>query len=195
MFKSLTIILICGLLSTAYLAIGQKTSYLIAVDKLYLDGTDLVYKDIKPGDTLLFAAGNRDYLLIKNFKGLPGKPIVMMNTGGEVIIDTDHYYGISIQNCRYFKFTGTGDPTQTYGIQVKRVANGGGIGIGDLSSDFELDHVSVENCLIGGIYTKTDPDCTLTSVRGAFTPVSYTHLRAHETRHDLVCRLLLEKKK
>src|SRR5450756_693836 len=26
------------------------------------------------------------------------------------------------------------------------------------------------------------------------TTVSYTHLRAHETRHDLVCRLLLEKK-
>src|SRR5450759_4981767 len=25
--------------------------------------------------------------------------------------------------------------------------------------------------------------------------VAYTHLRAHETRHDLVCRLLLEKKK
>ena len=25
--------------------------------------------------------------------------------------------------------------------------------------------------------------------------VSYTHLRAHETRHDVVCRLLLEKKK
>src|SRR5659263_159253 len=24
--------------------------------------------------------------------------------------------------------------------------------------------------------------------------VSYTHLRAHETRHELVCRLLLEKK-
>ena len=26
-------------------------------------------------------------------------------------------------------------------------------------------------------------------------PVSYTHLRAHETRHGLVCRLLLAKKK
>src|SRR5450759_4911699 len=26
-------------------------------------------------------------------------------------------------------------------------------------------------------------------------PVSYTHLRAHETRHERVCRLLLEKKK
>ena len=28
-----------------------------------------------------------------------------------------------------------------------------------------------------------------------FCPVSYTHLRAHETVLDLVCRLLLEKKK
>ena len=29
----------------------------------------------------------------------------------------------------------------------------------------------------------------------AVGPVSYTHLRAHETVLDLVCRLLLEKKK
>src|SRR5665213_1401968 len=28
-----------------------------------------------------------------------------------------------------------------------------------------------------------------------FAPVSYTHLRAHETGRNLVCRLLLEKKK
>ena len=30
---------------------------------------------------------------------------------------------------------------------------------------------------------------------GKTTPVSYTHLRAHETDSYLVCRLLLEKKK
>ena len=30
---------------------------------------------------------------------------------------------------------------------------------------------------------------------GGHGPVSYTHLRAHETVLDLVCRLLLEKKK
>src|SRR5678809_145900 len=34
-------------------------------------------------------------------------------------------------------------------------------------------------------YTVHDPMC----------PVSYTHLRAHETGRNLVCRLLLEKKK
>ena len=31
--------------------------------------------------------------------------------------------------------------------------------------------------------------------RAVDDPVSYTHLRAHETVLDLVCRLLLEKKK
>ena len=30
---------------------------------------------------------------------------------------------------------------------------------------------------------------------GPLVPVSYTHLRAHETKANLVCRLLLEKKK
>src|SRR5665648_977010 len=34
-----------------------------------------------------------------------------------------------------------------------------------------------------------------TPTRQGAVAVSYTHLRAHETRHDLVCRLLLEKKK
>ena len=32
-------------------------------------------------------------------------------------------------------------------------------------------------------------------INGVLTPVSYTHLRAHETDSYLVCRLLLEKKK
>src|SRR5680860_1616868 len=32
-------------------------------------------------------------------------------------------------------------------------------------------------------------------VKDVMTPVSYTHLRAHETDSYLVCRLLLEKKK
>ena len=151
------------------MVMGQKTSYIIGLDKLFIDANDLPYNEVKPGDTLYFEAGNRNYLLIKNFQGAPGKPIVMINSGGIVIIDTDHYFGISIQNCRYLKFTGTGVQNYNYGFMVKRVANGAGIGIGDLSSDFEIDHVSIENTSIAGIYAKTDPDSTLTSVRGTFT--------------------------
>ena len=35
----------------------------------------------------------------------------------------------------------------------------------------------------------------LKNILEGLKPVSYTHLRAHETVLDLVCRLLLEKKK
>src|SRR5659263_783536 len=48
-------------------------------------------------------------------------------------------------------------------------------------------------CCAGPSSTPTSP--VASARRAARAPVSYTHLRAHETRHDLVCRLLLEKKK
>src|SRR5450756_2781808 len=58
-------------------------------------------------------------------------------------------------------------------------------------------------CLIRHCFLSSDDvfviagDETVVTKSGKITygTVSYTHLRAHETRHDLVCRLLLEKKK
>ena len=43
-------------------------------------------------------------------------------------------------------------------------------------------------CSLSVGYVANNADCDDTD------PVSYTHLRAHETVLDLVCRLLLEKK-
>ena len=40
-----------------------------------------------------------------------------------------------------------------------------------------------------------DPMILLSYVNTQLRAVSYTHLRAHETGRNLVCRLLLEKKK
>src|SRR5450759_2241425 len=45
-----------------------------------------------------------------------------------------------------------------------------------------------------GSYIRFD-DNAVVLLNNVNEAVSYTHLRAHETRHDLVCRLLLEKKK
>ena len=47
-----------------------------------------------------------------------------------------------------------------------------------------------------GMIVKTDTKLVKETQEAtlAFIPVSYTHLRAHETVLDLVCRLLLEKK-
>ena len=41
----------------------------------------------------------------------------------------------------------------------------------------------------------TNTTISITRIELILMPVSYTHLRAHETVLDLVCRLLLEKKK
>ena len=41
----------------------------------------------------------------------------------------------------------------------------------------------------------TDDKSGLHALLHELVPVSYTHLRAHETGRNLVCRLLLEKKK
>src|SRR5665648_1111147 len=46
----------------------------------------------------------------------------------------------------------------------------------------------------GSTFFFIDMDYGSGGAQGVST-VSYTHLRAHETRHELVCRLLLEKKK
>src|SRR5665648_827413 len=54
------------------------------------------------------------------------------------------------------------------------------------------------NCVaLSALYDSNSTDNGLFTELTSSTigPVSYTHLRAHETRHDLVCRLLLEKKK
>ena len=168
MNKCRTILFLLLLLSSVKYAAGQ-TNYTVAPDLLTIDAKSISFEKVKPGDTIFFSPGNYDHLLIKNFQGAPGNPIVIMNAGGAVIIDTDNYYGISIQNCQYLRFTGTGDPNQAYGFQIKRVANGAGMGIGYLSSDIEIDHIAIENTFIAGIYAKTDPDCTLASVRGTFT--------------------------
>lgn len=148
---------------------GQNKGYIIPLDQLYVDAHDPVYKQVKPGDTLYFVTGSRKFIHVVNFEGTATLPIVMINLGGEVTIDTDHYFGISIHHCRHIKLTGSGYPAQYYGFKIKRVAQGAGIGIGNLSSDVEIDHISIENTKIGGIYAKTDPDCTANTVRGAFT--------------------------
>ena len=45
------------------------------------------------------------------------------------------------------------------------------------------------------VFTRPGSAANARTVDAVPQPVSYTHLRAHETVLDLVCRLLIEKKK
>src|SRR5450756_901347 len=57
------------------------------------------------------------------------------------------------------------------------------------------NHGAVISSLNGNKFVKYAAYFENIKAKGVDAAVSYTHLRAHETRHDLVCRLLLEKKK
>jgi hypothetical protein len=146
-----------------------NTSFYVDRNTNIIDGLISPYNNMKPGDTLKLEAGQRDYLLIMNLEGAHGNPVVIINAGGAVVINTDHYYGISVRNSRHFRITGQGDPEHFYGIRIERVARGAGIGVGNLSSDFEIDHVYITNCAIGGIYAKSDLDCNFEATQDKFT--------------------------
>ena len=151
----------CGFASANSVLIDNATTL--------IDANYQPYNKLVAGDTLFLQAGNRDYLLFRNFQGKPQKAFVLINSGGVVVISTDHYFGISFQNCSFFKLTGSGVVDYFYGIKINHVTNGAGIGIGLLSTDFEVDHISISDVLISGIIAKSDPDCLLTATRGNFT--------------------------
>lgn len=166
----------CYLVLLLFLFIGAQSlrgatykSMVVAPTVNYINGLDAPYNLLLPGDTLKLQYGTRDQLLIQNLTGDSDHPIVITNGCGVVGISTENHYGMSIRNCRYLKVTGTGFPNEFYGIQIKKVEQGAGIGINDFSSDIEIDHLSIQNTLFNGINAKTDPDLATPSTREKFT--------------------------
>src|SRR5450756_1968289 len=64
-----------------------------------------------------------------------------------------------------------------------------------LKKNMPQGYLRFENLVFDTSIKGNEATVTLTKGTVKQKAVSYTHLRAHETRHDLVCRLLLEKKK
>ncbi|MBK0379536.1 right-handed parallel beta-helix repeat-containing protein [Mucilaginibacter segetis] len=146
-----------------------KCTYTVQPSEWFVDGTD-----IPPGSVICIPAGTRGSLLLKNFKGTAGKPIIIRNKGGKVTFSTavTASYAFKTQNCRFFKVLGNGTAGIKYGFDV----NGGNIGmtIDDLSSDFEIANVEVRNSGFAGIMAKTDPSCDIATQRGHFTMQNIT---------------------
>ena len=134
-------------------------------EDLIIDGEGTIF----PGDTICLLAGAKEYLFIKNLHGEVDNYIVIINKDGEVIIDNDHYYGISINNCSYLKITGSGVNEIQYGIRILGVSNGSGLGIGNKSTDVEIERLEIANTLNSGILAKSSPDCTFETIRENFT--------------------------
>ena len=147
--------------------INDNCTIEIASDVLLVDGAT-----ISPGDVVCLMAGEKDYLFLRDIQGTEAQPITIVNKGGAVIIDTDHFYGIKFDNCKHIIFSGAGEDGLQYGIQVKRVGNGAGMSIDNMSTNVEVAFVEISFTSIAGIYAKTEPyqgDCNNLITRDVFT--------------------------
>ncbi len=145
-----------------YQSIG-RVAYVIKATEQVIDGENL---DLKPGDIIKIATGNRGPLLLKNIKGSSSSPITIINENGKTTIESSGAYGLKTENCQYFRLSGSGSTSINKGL----VIDGGQIGVSfdKFSSDFEVDNIEVKNCGFAGIMAKTDPSCELQSAYGGF---------------------------
>ena len=79
--------------------------------------------------------------------------------------------------------------------KAKSVAWSAGIDLGDVKAIATAYEGTVNDVLMSAVSLALSDYLRERGVHDIHDPVSYTHLRAHETVLDLVCRLLLEKKK
>ncbi|MBK9290632.1 MAG: right-handed parallel beta-helix repeat-containing protein [Bacteroidetes bacterium] len=171
MTRSLVAIVFTILFSAFNLSVkAQKIcNHTIALNTNVFDGAN-----VAPGDTICITGGQRDYLLLRNISGTQNQPVVIVNRGGTVTINTNHFYGIKMANCRHVKLIATATVAAPYGIRIIRVANGGGISVDEMSTNVELAHIEIANTALAGIYAKTDPDCSFAATRDKFTMYNLT---------------------
>lgn len=123
-----------------------------------IDGQEL---GVQSGDVICLEAGAKPYLIIRNIdpNDTFEEPVLIINSGGQLIIDTDHHFGITIQNSNNIHLSGKGVEGITYGINIRRVENGSGIGVSNFSSSVEIEGAEISNVFFAGIIAKTDPYC------------------------------------
>jgi hypothetical protein len=159
------IILSLGLISSTLFSFGQDCGcdHTVKPNALGqdIDANSFNGKKILAGDTVCVEAGNHSkYLRFLNLTGTAEKPIVIINCGGQVIIDGEskaNYNGIDTRNSTNFIITGTGSESVFYGFKMQNV--GMGLRLNSLTKNYEVDHIEVINALIHGIDLKNPPDC------------------------------------
>ena len=100
------------------------------------------------------AYGNLKFV---NIVGTASEPIIIKNCGGQVTISSSASFSLKTLNSKYFRITGSGS-SDKYGIVLKN-ANSLGLTLGQLSTNFEVDHLEIANIGFAGIMAKTDPSC------------------------------------
>ena len=133
-----------SLLKSQTINIGTGSGY------LYYDGTGVTLSQIN------IKSGTYAGIVLANVKGTPTTPVVVINSGGQVVSTTGSDAGLELATCRYVHVTGTG----ASGVQYGFLLTGGGTGSFDAhygSSDIEIDHIECGGSSYGGLMFRTYP--------------------------------------
>ncbi|MBI9035516.1 MAG: right-handed parallel beta-helix repeat-containing protein [Bacteroidales bacterium] len=159
---------------------AQECDYIITPgEDTFIDGEAL---NVQPGQTICVEQGYTDqFLKFVNIHGTAEEPIIITNYNGLVAIDTDHHFGIVLDNCSHIIFSGQGSPQVQYGFNIIRT-KGNGFGIGAMSTNIEVKYIEISNAKDVGLLAKTDPDCTFEAIRDNFTMYNTKlhHLNIHD---------------
>lgn len=172
-----------SIFSYAYL---RAETYSPAVHRLPVNvrNFDAAQSSVKPGDTIVIEPGLRKSLRITNIRGNSSQFVTVCNGDGEVIVrNDDFHYGVVFADCAFFRFTGSANNKQNYGIKILGTGRGAnGLSVDKNSTDFEIDHIEIANTGFAGIMIGTQPTCDLLSNRGNF--VMRNAVIRHNYIHD-----------
>ena len=144
----------------------RASQFIFGADKPIIDG-NINASAVKPGDTIYLSASTRLYLLLRRLHGTADKPILVQNLGGQVVFSNNPSgYGVKFDTCSWVKMIGKTSGSDS-GFIVRNT--NAGIAIGGLSTCIEVAGFEIYNMTWTGIVAKTDPDCSLKSVRGNYT--------------------------
>ncbi|OIP81652.1 MAG: hypothetical protein AUK44_09570 [Porphyromonadaceae bacterium CG2_30_38_12] len=146
---------------------ASGTSFSIGLELSVVDANLL---GVMPGDTLILEPGKRRVIRINNIKGDSLNYVLIRNGNGDVIIENDDlYYGFVISNSSFFRLTGNVNNENNFGIKILKTGKGAnGLGIGELSTNYEIDHLEIANTGFAGIFAFSQPTCDLIANRGFF---------------------------
>ncbi len=141
-------------LSVSGSSIAQK-AIIIQPSFTYMDCRSMAVPPA-PGDTLKVLAGRIQTLKFKYLQGSKEKPIVVINSGGQVGIATTAWGALAFENCQFIKVTGTGDKKIHFGFKLQGLECG--LSFSEYSTDCEVEFVEIQGGRTSffGIYAKKD---------------------------------------
>lgn len=133
----------------------QHTNFILDNSSPYLINTSTTGRTFSGGDTIFVASSRTKSIKFQQLSGVSGAPIVVINLNGQVKINNPQSWGgITFENCKYIKISGTGHPNFKYGFEL-----GGydcGLAFSELSSDCEAENIKISHDGFFGIFAKKD---------------------------------------